>query len=310
MKKFLIKIFLFFIAITILDFLFGIACQYMNSHSKGGGVKSRFYVCKESKEDVLVFGSSRAKHHYVPNVIEDSLGLTCYNTGEDGNGIIYCYGVLKMITQRYKPKMIIYDVSEFDVRKDDNTKYLDLLKAYYDEPGIDSIFWFVEPKTRLMMLSSLYRYNTTCLRLFGNFIYPVTNYSKGYSALRKTMDYEPEIKGVVSKEIQEVDEIKIYYFEQFIKLVKLNNIELICCVSPFYHKTADVRYCEQIIKLCNKYEIPFYNFGTSSLLSQNKQFFNDRNHLNDTGAHFYTTLVVNEINRLGNIINNNKNERD
>lgn len=293
MKKFLIKIFLFFIAIAVLDFLFGSACQYMNSHSKGGGVKSRYYVCKESNEDVLVFGSSRAKHHYVPDVIEDSLGLSCYNTGEDGNGIIYCYGVLKMITRRYIPKMIIYDVSEFDVRKDDNTKYLDLLKAYYDEPGIDSIFWNVEPKARLMMCSNLYRYNTTCLRMIGNYLYPMGNYPKGYSALLKTMDYEPEIKG--SKEITGVDELKIYYFEQFVKFAKSNGIELLCCVSPYYHVSANTAYCEPIKELCNNYNVPFYNWGTISIFSNNKQFFNDRNHLNDTGAHLYTKLVVKTI---------------
>ena len=88
MKKYLIKIFFYFIAIAVLDFVFGQACQYMNDHSKGGGIKSRYYVCKESTEDVLIFGSSRAKHHYVPDVIEDSLKVSCYNTGEDGNGII------------------------------------------------------------------------------------------------------------------------------------------------------------------------------------------------------------------------------
>lgn len=294
MKKFLTKIFLFFIAIAVLDFLFGRACQYLNSHSKGGGVRSRYYVCKESNEDVLVFGSSRAKHHYVPNVIEDSLGLSCYNTGEDGNGIIYCYGVLKMITRRYLPQMIIYDVSEFDIRKDDNTKYLDLLKAYYDEPGIDTIFWTVEPKTRLMMLSNLYRYNTTCLRMIGNYLYNMGNYPKGYSALSRTMNYEPE-REAVQKEISDVDEIKIFYFEQFVKFAKSNGIELICCVSPFYRESANTTYCEPIIKLCNDYNVPFYYFGTISQFSHNKQLFQDRNHLNDIGAHLYTELVVKTI---------------
>lgn len=293
MKKYITKIFLFFIAVALCDFLFGMACQYMNSHSKGGGVKSRYYVCKESNEDVLVFGSSRAKHHYVPDIIEDSLGTTCYNTGEDGNGIIYCYGILKMITHRYIPKMIIYDVSEFDVRKDDNSKYLDLLKSYYDEPGIDTIFWAVEPKTRLMMRSNLYRYNTTCLRMIGNYLQPMGNYPKGYSALRRTMDYEPEREG--RKEETEEDDLKIYYFEQFVEFAISNGIKLICCVSPYYHASANTTYCEPIKKLCDDYNVPFYNFGASPQFSNNKQFFNDRNHLNDTGAHHYTKLVLKTI---------------
>ena len=217
MKKYLIKIILFFVAVVVIDILFGIACQYMNDHSKGGGIKSRYYVCKESNEDVLVFGSSRAKHHYVPDVIEDSLHLTCYNTGEDGNGIILCYGFLKMITERYTPKLIIYDVTGFDMYEDDNMKYLDLMKPFYYENGIDSIFWSVEPKTRIMMLSNLYRYNTTCLRVLGNFIHPMTNYPKGYLALYGIMDYEPDIK---SYEPTAIDNFKVQCFEHFIQLVK------------------------------------------------------------------------------------------
>lgn len=292
MKMYLVKIILFFVAVAVLDVLFGVACQYMNKHSKGGGVKSRYYVCKESNEDVLVFGSSRAKHHYVPNVIEDSLRMTCYNTGEDGNGIILCYGFLKMITERYLPKLIIYDVSGFDIYEDDNMKYLDLMKPYYNEKGIDSIFWSVEPKTRLMMLSNLYRYNTTCLRMFGNFIYPMTNYPKGYSALRKTMDYEPEFKEETDRM---VDSLKIQYFERFIQLAQSNSISLVCCVSPSYKAPTDDSKYQPVKQLCERYNVPFLYDGANPEISNTKEYFQDRTHLNDRGARLYTSLLMSWI---------------
>ena len=292
MKKYLIKIVLFFVAVAVIDVLFGVACQYMNDHSKGGGVRSRYYVCKESTEDVLVFGSSRAKHHYVPDVIEDSLSMTCYNTGEDGNGIIMCYGFLKMITQRYSPKLIIYDVTGFDMHKDDNRKYLDLIKPYYYEPGIDSIFWTVNPKSRIMMLSNFYRFNTTCLRVVGNYIHPMSNYPKGYLALNKTMDYEPEIKA--EKEV-DIDSLKIYYFEKFIRLAKEHDIALICCVSPIYKASVDEATYEPIKQLCNKHNISFYYYAATSEITNNKSFFQDRKHLNDKGARLYTGILVSEI---------------
>ena len=292
MKKYLIKIILFFAAVVVVDILFGIACQYMNDHSKGGGVKSRYYVCKESNEDVLVFGSSRAKHHYVPEVIEDSLHVTCYNTGEDGNGIILCYGFLKMIVERYTPKLIIYDVSGFDMFEDDNMKYLDLMKPLYYEKGIDSIFWSVEPKTRVMMLSNLYRYNTTCLRVLGNYFHPMTNYPKGYSALHKTMDYEPEIK----EEEKSVDSLKIQYFESFIRLAQNNNISLICCVSPSYKAPIDDSKYAPIKHLCEQYHVPFLYDGASSEITCNRSYFQDRTHMNDKGARLWTSKLMSWIN--------------
>ena len=292
MKKYLIKIILFFVAVVVVDILFGVACQYMNDHSKGGGVKSRYYVCKESTEDVLVFGSSRAKHHYVPDVIEDSLGMTCYNTGEDGNGIILCYGFLKMITERYSPKLIIYDVTGFDMYEDDNMKYLDLMKPFYYENGIDSIFWSVEPKTRIMMLSNLYRFNTTCLRVIGNYIHPMNNYPKGYCALNKTMDYEPEIK---EEKEQTVDTLKIHYFEQFIRLAKSKGISLVCCISPSYKATIDDDKYEPIKRLCKNFQVPFLYYGADPDMTNEKAYFQDRTHLNNTGAMLFTSKLLQNI---------------
>ncbi len=289
MKKYLIKIILFFVAVVVIDILFGIACQYMNDHSKGGGVKSRYYVCKESTEDVLVFGSSRAKHHYVPDIIEDSLKMTCYNTGEDGNGIIMCYGFLKMITERYTPKLIIYDVSGFDIFEDDNMKYLDLMKPYYYEKGLDSIFWSVEPKTRIMMLSNLYRYNTTCLRVIGNYINPVNTYPKGYSALYKTMDYEPEIK---EEKEHVVDTLKIHYFEEFIRLTQNKGVSLVCCISPSYKAPADDNKYKSIKSLCKQYQVPFLYKGSQPDISRERIYFQDRTHLNKSGAVKYTSEMV------------------
>lgn len=292
MKKYLIKILLFFAAIAVLDVIFGMACQYMNDHSKGGGIKSRYYVCKESNEDVLVFGSSRAKHHYVPDIIEDSLGMTCYNTGEDGNGIILCYGFLKMITDRYSPKLIIYDVTAFDIYEDDNMKYLDLMKPYYHEPGIDSIFWSVSPKTRFMMMSNLYRYNTTCLRVLGNYIHPMNSYPKGYSALHKVMGYEPVVK---NPEPGTVDTLKIDYFEKFIQLSKTSGIQLVCMVSPFYKAPADAAHYEPVQELCEKNDVPFLYYGADSDITEEKSYFEDRIHMNDAGARFYTSKIMKEL---------------
>lgn len=295
MKKYLRNIALFFIIVVVLDILFGMVCQYMNDHSKGGGVKSRYYVCKESSEEVLVFGSSRAKHHYVPEVIEDRLGVSCYNTGEDGNGIIFCYGVLKMITERYAPKLIIYDVSGFDMYEDDNMKYLDLLKPYYYEKGIDSVFWSVEPKTRVMMMSNFYRFNTTCLRVIGNFIHPFENYPKGYSALHNSMDYEPEIR---EEKVNPVDSLKISYFESFIHLAHDNGIRLICCVSPSYKAPITDNKYDPIKHLCEQFQVPFLYYGAEREITNDKNLFQDRTHLNDKGARLYTSKLMHRINKL------------
>ena len=222
--------------------------------------------------------------------------MSCYNTGEDGNGIILCYGFLKMITDRYSPKLIIYDVTGFDMYEDDNMKYLDLMKPFYYENGIDSIFWSVEPKTRIMMLSNLYRFNTTCLRVIGNYIHPMNNYPKGYCALNKTMDYEPEIK---EEKEQTVDTLKIHYFEQFIRLAKSKGISLVCCCSPYYKASQDDSKYKPVKQLCKKYQLPFLYSGAESEIIDDKAFFQDKTHMNDKGARLYTSKLMYWINNNG-----------
>lgn len=300
MKKFLSRILLFFLALLIVDLIFGFACQYMNDHSKGGGTKSRHYACKESNEEVLIFGSSRAKHHYVPDIVEDSLHVKCYNTGEDGNGIILSYGFLKMITERYSPKLIIYDVSGYDIYEDDNMKYLDLLKPYYRESGIDSIFWRVNSKTRLMMMSNLYRFNTSCLRIIGNYLHPLTNYPKGYCAINKIMDYEPEVK---VREKETVDTLKLSFLKAFIKKAQDKNISLAFCVSPTYKVEREDQYYEPVKLLCQEFGIQFFFDSYDQELSFDKHFFKDRTHMNDTGARLYTSKLMHWI-KLHSLLSN------
>ena len=141
MKKFVSKVIWFLIGLVVLDVLVGLGARYLVGHAKGGDTGLNNYICHEMKDECIVFGSSRGMHHYDPNIIADSLGMSCWNCSLDGNGIILMYGRYKMLSARYTPKMLIYDVqTSFDLLENDNHKYLRNLRYYYDEPGVDSIF--------------------------------------------------------------------------------------------------------------------------------------------------------------------------
>ena len=103
MKEFIIKVFIFFTLVVFVDYLFGVVCSFMIKESKGGVTRQMHNLCFEDQYDILIMGSSRAHHHYVPEIIADSLGATVYNSGQDGNGFILHYGVLQMVWKRYNP---------------------------------------------------------------------------------------------------------------------------------------------------------------------------------------------------------------
>lgn len=128
----------------------------------------------------------RANHHYDPQVIEDSLGLSCYNAGYDGNGIILMYGLYKLITNRYVPKLIIYDVEPlfdfYEYENDNNyTRYLTSLKPYYNQPGIAQIFKDVSREEYYKLYSGLCRYNSNAISLTVDYLKYRPIAANGYS---------------------------------------------------------------------------------------------------------------------------------
>ena len=129
MRKFILKVLLFFVVIAMVDRGFGLAMSNVLKGTQKGDWGRNNFIFNEVKSDVIILGSSRAIHHYDPQIISDSLSMSCYNCGEDGNGIILSYGRLMMVKERHQPKIIIQDVStSFDLFKNDNHKYLGWLK--------------------------------------------------------------------------------------------------------------------------------------------------------------------------------------
>ena len=116
MGKFLIKVAVFLAIVAGVDRLAGLSFKALEHSARGGFTKRDSFICDQLETDVLIMGSSRCVRHYNPQVISDSLRLSCYNAGQMGNGIILNYGRLRMIKERKQPSVIIYDLHpEFDI---------------------------------------------------------------------------------------------------------------------------------------------------------------------------------------------------
>ena len=293
MKKYLIKIAIFLAIVGMTDFTFGKVCDYLRDHTKGGFSGNVHYICEKSREDIIMMGSSRMRHHYVPQVFEDSLGVTCYNAGIDGNGIILCYGFLEMILQRYSPKLIIYDVTGFDMYVDDNTKYLDMLKPYYDKPGISEIFFDVSPMEKWKMMSGMYRYNSNFFGLIGDNLHPMQSFEKGYWPSNKEMDYEPE--NHLGYDGPVADSLKLHYLVKFITLAKEKDVPIVFTASPTWFGKEYKGYLEPAKNICEEMGVPFIDNYYEKNICSDKKYWADAIHMNDKGAHKYSSMFVKEI---------------
>lgn len=84
MRNFLIKSAIFLTLCGLLDFGLGKIFGYLTVHATGGYTKRDNLISDEVDANILIFGSSRAAHHYVPSILSDSLDMSCYNCGLDG----------------------------------------------------------------------------------------------------------------------------------------------------------------------------------------------------------------------------------
>lgn len=307
MKKFLLYIALFFVAVCVVDFSYGKFCDYMNSHAKGGATKQRYDVCKEKQYDVLILGSSRAHHHYVPQVLEDSLSLTCFNAGEDGNGIILMYGIYNMIRERYLPKYIIYDVEPaFDIYKYDKdanrTRYLALQKPYYRNAGVASIFKDISMPESYKVRSGLYRYNSEIFPLAVDFLIGSPMNCNGYVPISGVMSQEPskDTNGDSHSEIDSIDSVKLAYFEKFVQLASKDGVKVYVVASPKYGAMSSSDL-SPLFDICKKEGIHVFDYYCDSTFMDHKEYFKEPMHLNDEGAQCFSKLLASEMKySLGN----------
>lgn len=300
MKKFIILLFALFAILAGIDIATGLVFDKLTLSAKRGYTGRNEFIADKLHDPVLVFGSSRSVHHYDPQVLADSLGVPCYNCGQDGMGIITFYGRFKLLTARYTPRLIIYDVTtDFDLRRNDNVTYLTWLKPYYNRPGIDSIFWHVEPTERVKMLSNMFRYNSKALQIITDNKPGDDNDDalKGFVPLDGIMTYDKEEDA--TKTQVDFDPVKLYYISRLVKDCSAKGIRLVFAISPLYNsvKQPDA-YLADFLTLARKQNVPVINHYYDTRFATNKNLFQDTYHMNRSGAEIYTSILAHEIKQL------------
>ena len=301
MKRFILKITIFFLLIAVTDFCFGQFCNFLYNNAGGGEAQNQKHILHNENADILIMGSSRARHHYAPQILEETLGMSVYNCGLDGNGIIYQYGLLRLILERHTPKIIIYDATaNFDIRQNDNKKYLNNLRKYFNDPIIDSLFYDIAPNNYIKMYSNLYRYNWTFLTFIRDFISKTSaTKSKGFEEIHSVMNYEPTPS---PPKINAWDETKKKYFKKFVDICQEKGITLIITFSPFYNG-ANYKELEPIESYCLKHNIPLFNFFNEPAISKDRAFFADSYHLNSKGAKLFSLIFSERLKRTITLVN-------
>ena len=303
MAKFIKKILFFFLLIAIIDITSGFAFKYLKAHAKSGDTQKNYYISEKCCEDILILGSSRAANHYDPKVLSDSLGLSCYNCGEPGCGIITAYARYSLVKTRHKPKFVLYEVTpHFDYFKtDDYSKYLGRVKQYADKPTVRSLFLELGDELEgLRLVSNMYKNNGFIVHNIMDNISQKA-YRKGFEPLHGRLSKEATGKPY-SRKSKLLDEVKYSYIEDFIIELQKDTVTLCFMVSPkcMNSKVAALESWEYepVKELCNSYNIPFIDHTYLKGVSTNRNYFQDFGHLNQDGAEEYSKIICKELKAL------------
>lgn len=299
MKKLFLKLFLFALLFVVMDQAIGRGLAVLASKAKGGDTGRNIEIADRTTADIILFGSSRCIHHYDPRIFTDSFGLTCYNAGRDGNGILMLYPYYQMLSSRYRPKLIIYDLSVFDVAEDDHSKYLEWLRQFYGRPVVDSMVWDIHPAERYKMLCKAYQYNGRGLQIVSDAIHPLQEDILGFRPLSGHMTGHEAPSPEPPASPKEIDPLKEKYLNRLIHDCRQSGTQLVFFVSPTYGCTRPSEYYAAIIRLCRQNGVPLFYHENDRRYVFNPKLFKDAAHLNESGAQRYTRQAIGEIRSLG-----------
>lgn len=300
MKKYIIKIILFAIIIVITDILWGYFFRYWFHNINSGSIGKTNYISEQLDEDILIFGSSRAEFHYNPIIISDSLGMSCYNCGASGYGILASYGRLSIIKEHHQPKIIIVEASrDFDIITEDNYKYLGLFKKDYERGSIAELFNDIDSTQKYKMLSQMYRYNSNFNHNPKTIFKPFHGKYKpdklhGFHQLKAEFD-SMKINPSHMKSDGEIDSLKLNYVEKFIDLAQ--GSQLFFVSSPIWYGMSP-EHLAPIKEICKRRNVPFIDFSNDPKYVHNNALFKDGKHLNDKGADEFTKDFIRKLRPL------------
>lgn len=303
---FIISILIVFVFVLLIDILVGIVVDKIIPRiAVSESIGKTYYSLNEVEAPIVIIGSSRASHHYVSDMIEDSLSMPTYNLGVDGCFFTYNLCVINSILDRYSPNLIIWENSSrsLEIRRQDP---LTALYPYYKKnPWVtQAISQEEDKKKQVMLYSNLYRYNSLLPKIVLQYCSTMSSHRdndtlKGFEPLepRKLQDSLDYM--TFDNSIQTLSDEKIKQLEKMLDRIKNNNINFVMVDSPeFIAHCDDSESKKRIMTILNERGYTYIDNAYIKQFSDSPNLFNDDVHLNKVGAEIYTKIFINQLEEL------------
>lgn len=302
MKNKFLKIFVFIFIVIFFDKIGGIVCEKLYAKSKDYNIHRLRYTLDSTKQDILIFGSSRAQYHFIPSIINNTTGLTSYNCGFAGQGLLFSYIQLHESLKRYKPRLVVLEVSPNILIDPESQRKLKILTPFHKkDPVIFNALTDGEVFEKVKLLSSIYPYNSTIASLITGRYKTDLDTLNGFIPLEGKIDTIGLINEMnrsfpTTSELSE----KLNVLKQFITLCNNNNIKIAIVVTPVYQSNTNLdAMTKDIESSCQGFKnLYFLNYSKLDTTFQHITYFKDKLHLNYEGAKIFSAIVSEKLKEI------------
>lgn len=265
------------------------------------------------KADIVMYGSSRARLHINPKIMEDSLHQKAYNLGIDGYNFHMMYARHSLLLERnQKPKIIILSLDYYTLEKrKDLFNYDQFLPYLQKEAHLRSItqeYNGLDVADYLLPLKRYFgrrRVVREAIQVFKNPALSEEGIYQGFQAKNEVWN-DSLLQILQSNDtsfFEPIDESSITLLKRFLRECKEQKIQVLFVYSPEYilgQKFAAHRSQMMAIykKIANEYQILMLDYSDDLMCKDQSLFFNSQ-HLNEKGAHVFSKKLAQDVKNIG-----------
>lgn len=309
MKKKIINIILFLVAVTAVDQVGGRAFDYLRDclYASHPMADKTYYTANDVDADIVIMGASNATGSYIPQQIADSTGMTCFNAAISGRFADYQCCLLRLMLRHHKPKYLLWEIGEFafsDYFTDMDYNGAVDIYPYYDEDGY--VRSYIDGKDRwqgLRMASRLYRHNSKLLDYLTLMHSQDSDSLLGYEPLPATGYEYPEYKeetGSVEDYEASFSQARYDTIKNTIDYLHQQGVKVIITSSPRYVKDAikDGLMYQKMCTLADECGCPYIEVLDNERFTRDNTLFHDAGHLNSRGAEEYMKIFIPKLKEI------------
>jgi hypothetical protein len=305
---------LFLLGAFVIDRGLGVALEQLSDRVTAAdnptGVAAGNWVLEQRHAELVVFGSSRAKHHFVPRVLERELGVATINAGIAARGIAFARMVqAEMLRRGTHARLFVLQLDPVELFDPARHRAVALAPWYGRNPAVDAILADSSRYAPIKLQSHAYRFNGKLLHLLLDLRKPPPGPDGGFVPLAGALTEipPPRGRGALHHPLRgAIDDRRGDLHREFVRAARARGIEVVFVLGPRLRRAdpqpgtqyaAAVAYFAELARTEGAHFIPLSDVEYPRFRDPGK--YRDWLHLNGDGAAELSELLAVELRRRG-----------